>query len=348
MFNVLIPDGVEPPFGPEEMVFAGRASIVAPHVRDASELERAVWSNADAVLAWHEITIGARVIGWLDRCRVIVRVGVGFDNVDLAAAAQRGIPVCNVPDYGTHDVADHALALYLTMARRIVLYDEATRAGNWAWTNGSGPLSRISDSTIGVIGLGRIGTAAARRFAVLGASVVFYDPYKEDGYDKALGIHRADSLSELLEQSDAVSLHVPLTPETFGLVDRRFVAALKPGALLINTARGKTMDLDAVHEGLLSRRIGGTGLDVLPLEPADPSHPLIQAWRDRAPWLAGRLVITPHVAFYNEQSVVEMRRKAAREALRVLEGQQPRNCVNLVQLREFGNRAAAPSRDAPV
>lgn len=346
MFKVLIPDGVEPPRGPEELVFGGKAAILAPHVSDAGELDRAVWADADAVLAWHEITLDARVISWLDRCRVIVRVGVGFDNVDLAAAARRGIPVCNVPDYGTHDVADHALALFLASARRIVAYDEATRAGHWARTTGSEPLRRISDSTIGVIGLGRIGTAAARRFAALGADVVFHDPYKEDGYDKALGIRRADSLGELLGQSDAVSLHVPLTDETFQLVDQRFVAALKPGALLINTARGKTMDLDAVHEGLLSRRIAGAALDVLPSEPPDPNHPLIQAWRARAPWLAGRLVITPHVAFFNEQSVAEMRRKAARQALDVLEGQPPRNCVNLVQLREAGNAAAAPGRHA--
>jgi len=328
MFTVLIPDCVDAPCVPEEDVFTGRARIVAPHVHDAQALDRAIWGSADAVLAWHEVQFDATVIDWLERCRVIVRVGVGFDNVDLAAAGRRGIPVCNVPDYGTHDVADHAIALYLSIARRIVAYDEVTRSGRWQWACRPQLPRRISESTVGVIGLGRIGTATARRFTGFGARVVFYDPYKEDGYDKALSLERAESLQELLARADAVSLHVPLTDETRGLVSHSFVRGMKPGALLVNTARGKTVDLDALDEGLRSGPIEAAALDVLPAEPPDPTHPLIAAWRQRAPWLSGRLVITPHVAFYNAESLEEMRHKAASEALRVLEGHAPRNCVN--------------------
>jgi len=332
VFTVLIPDALTSSTAPEQEILGEQAAIISPRALDARTIAEPSWAAADALLVWHHVTIDATVIGWLDRCRVIVRAGVGFDNVDLAAAGRRGIKVCNVPDYGTGDVADHAVALFLALARGVVAYDEAVRTGAWGWDVLNQRIRRVSEMAVGIIGLGRIGTATARRIQALGAPVGFYDPYKEDGYDKALGVWRADTLRELLAKSDVVSLHVPLTDETSRMVDDDFVQAMKPGALLINTARGKTMDLDAVYRGLRSGHIAAAGLDVLPQEPPDAAHPLVKAWRERAAWLTGRLVLTPHVAFYSAEALEEVRRKAASEVLRVLQGMEPRNCVNRAYL----------------
>lgn len=332
MITVLIPDALTSTTTPEQEILGDEAVIISPRVLDARTIAQPSWAAADALLVWHHVTIDATVIGWLDRCRVIVRAGVGFDNVDLVAAGRRGIKVCNVPDYGTGDVADHAVALFLALARGVVAYDEAVRTGAWGWDALNRPIRRVSEMVVGIIGLGRIGTATCRRMQALGASVGFYDPYKEDGYDKALGVWRADTLRDLLDKSDVVSLHVPLTDETERMVDGEFVRTMKPGALLVNTARGRTMDLDAVYQGLRSGHIGGAGLDVLPEEPPPAAHPLVKAWRERAAWLTGRLVLTPHVAFYSAEALDEVRRKAAAEVLRVLQGREPRNCVNRAHL----------------
>jgi phosphoglycerate dehydrogenase-like enzyme len=292
------------------------------------------WRKADAILLWHDVTLDSAAMAKLDRCRVIVRFGVGVDNVDLAAAAARGICVCNVPDYGTNDVADHTIALLLALCRGLFGYDAAARQGMWSWESVEN-LHRLTGAVLGIIGLGRIGTAAARRAQAHGMRVVFYDPYKEYGYGKALGVDRVSELPALLRQVEAVSVHVPLTDETRGMVGEEFTQSLKPGAVLINTSRGATMDLDAVERALRSGQLRGAGLDVLPQEPPDPNHPLIKAWREQEPWLLGRLIITPHAAFYNTESYIEMRTKAAREALRVLNGARPRNCVNEHFLRSL-------------
>lgn len=326
-FRVLIPDRLEPPADIEQAIFGNDADIILPMASHEDEVPDEAWRKADAILLWHDVKLDSGVIAKLDRCRVIVRFGVGFDNVDLAAAGARGIYVCNVPDYGTNDVADHAIALLAALYRGLFGYDAAARRGVWSWQSVK-DLHRLTGATLGLIGLGRIGTATARRAQALGMRVVFYDPYKEDGYDKALGVERTYQFSALLQQADAVSLHVPLTDETKGMVSEEFFQLLKPGAILINTSRGLTMDLDAVERALRSGRLQGAGLDVLPQEPPNPRHPLIKAWRDQEPWLVGRLIITPHAAFYNSESYTEMRAKAAQEASRVLNGERPRNCVN--------------------
>jgi len=181
---------------------------------------------------------------------------------------------------------------------------------------------------LGIIGLGRIGTATALRAKAFGMRVVFYDPYIPDGQDKALGVTRCYELADLLAQADVVSIHTPLTSETRGMANAAFFSMLKPGAIFINTARGAIVDLDALTEALRSGQVGAAGLDVLPQEPPDPDHPLIRAWRARESWIAYRLIITPHAAFYCEEAYREMRMKAALEAKRVLAGQKPRNCVN--------------------
>jgi len=326
---VLIPDRLRPPADVEQEVFGPEVRILTPCALHTSEISDEVWASVDAILAWHELQFTADVIAKLERCQVIVRVGVGFDNVDLEAAGRQGIMVCNIPDYGTADVADHAIGLMLALARGIYAFSEQVRASNdnWHW-NAAGTLHRLADATLGIIGLGRIGTATALRAKAFGMRVVFYDPYIPDGQDKALGVTRCYELADLLAQADVVSIHTPLTSETRGMANAAFFSMLKPGAIFINTARGAIVDLDALTEALRSGQVGAAGLDVLPQEPPDPDHPLIRAWRARESWIAYRLIITPHAAFYCEEAYREMRMKAALEAKRVLAGQKPRNCVN--------------------
>jgi lactate dehydrogenase-like 2-hydroxyacid dehydrogenase len=326
-WSILIPDRLSPPADVEAAALGEDAKFDLPVAGDGATISDAMWRRADAVLAWHEVRLHAGVIEKLDRCKVIVRVGAGFDNVDLEAAGRRGIPVCNVPDYGTNDVADHAMSLYLGLARGIIGYDRAARSGAWSW-DCAGALRRVTGSSLGIVGLGRIGTAVAMRAKAFGLHVLFYDPYKAVGYDKALGIERVFRLDDLLTQSDAVTLHTPLTEETRHLAGKDFFRGLKEGAIFINTARGACCDLEALHEALRSNRLRGAGLDVLEQEPPDPRHPLIQAWRLQEEWIDGRLLITPHAAFYNRESYAELRRKAAEEACRVLTGATPRSCVN--------------------
>lgn len=337
-FHILIPDRSTPPLDVEEAVVGKAATLTALQASDARQVSDEHWKSADALLMWHDVHLNEETIQKLKRCQVIVRIGVGFDNVDIAAAGKAGIQVCNVPDYGTEDVADHTMALLLTLSRGIFQYEHAARQDDWSWHTGDS-LRRLRGSQLGIIGLGRIGIAMARRAQAHDIRVQFYDPYVKDGMDKALGLTRVESLTELAETSDTVSLHVPLTSETQNLVDATFLARMKPGSLLVNTCRGGTMDLDALHLSLASGRLRGAGLDVLPEEPPPSDHPLIRAWKSQADWLRGRFILTPHAAFFNQESHAEMRRKGAEEALRVLQGHAARNCVN----REY--LVTSPARD---
>ncbi len=261
------------------------------------------------------------------RARVIVRSGVGFDNLDGKAWGAMGVPVMNVPDYGTSEVADHAIALMLALTRGIATYHEQIRDGGWSW--GAAPLVlRLREAVFGVVGLGRIGLAAANRARAFGMRVMFYDPYQPAGFDLATGFARAPSLAALMADSDVLSVHCPLTAETRGLISADALAAAKPGLVLVNTARGPVVDLDALAAALRSGRVGGAALDVLPTEPADPGHPLIAAWRAREPWLEGRLTISPHAAFYSPASVIDLRRKSVETALGFLRTGDLARCVN--------------------
>ena len=181
---------------------------------------------------------------------------------------------------------------------------------------------------MGIIGVGRIGTATLMRARSFGMHIIFYDPYVNDGYEKALGVDRVYSLEDLAKASDIVSIHTPLSEETNKMIGKRFFSVLKPGATIINTARGPIIDLEALYEAMKNNTVRASGLDVLPIEPSDDSQTLIHAWEKRELWIRDRLVVTPHVAFYSPESYKEMRRKAAEEALRVVEGEEARNCVN--------------------
>ena len=217
-----------------------------------------------------------------------------------------------MPDYGTTEVADHAIALMLALRRGTTIYDAAVmREPHAGWDYRVAPLiARLKGATFGIVGLGRIGLATARRAAAFDMRVVFYDPYLPNGIDLAVGYERVHSLAALFAASDVVSIHAPLSDETRGMIGAEAFAAARPGMVLVNTARGPIVDLDALHDALRSGKVGGAGLDVLPKEPVDAGHPLIKAWRAREAWIDGRLVLTPHAAFYSPSSLEDLHRKS--------------------------------------
>lgn len=297
--------------------------------------------RADAVLNCRSRhLLPKRLIDRMDRAKVIAQAGVGFNHIDIEAAAARGIPVCNTPDYGTREVADHAIALMLALVRGVAAYDARLRQRDDAWSTLKLPLPpvrRLAGLTFGVVGLGRIGTAAALRARAFELEIAFHDPHLPPGQELALGFRRFTTLDELLAASDIVSLHCPLTAETANLIDDRSLSALKPGAILINTSRGGVVDLDAVERALRSGRLCAAALDVLPKEPLDRTQSLLAAWSRGESWLEGRLVVTPHAAFYTPESLADMRRLSMLAIVEFLKEGRLRACVNLRQLAEHGH-----------
>ena len=293
-----------------------------------SDVTDAQWAAADAVVSAPDVPAEFR--SKLERCRILVTPKVGFDNIDLAAWAELGIPVCNVPDYGTQEVADHAMALLLSLMKGITFHTrELKQDPRGLWRPALNPYGkRLSSCVFGVVGLGRIGTAAVLRAKAFGMDVVVYDPYISNGSELAVGVRRVHSLTELFSQCDIVSVHAPLSEETEKLINAEVLAASKPGLVLINTARGPIIDLDALYDALRADQVQAVGLDVLPVEPADPDHPLIKAWAAGEEWIDHRLLITPHSAFFTPESVYDMRFKGGEVALTYLQDGRLQNCVN--------------------
>ncbi|HBK05542.1 MAG TPA: C-terminal binding protein [Acetobacteraceae bacterium] len=264
------------------------------------------------------------------RLRAICRMGVGYDILDRAAAAERRITIMNVPDYGTTEVADHAMALALSLRRGLLLHHEAQRAeppAGWRYIND--PLvKRSSVQTFGIVGMGRIATAVALRAKAFGFRVVFYDPYLPNGVELGLGIERAATLAALLGQTDTLSVHTPLTRETRGLLGMKELSLLPRGAVVVNTARGPIIDIDALATLLKSGHLSGVGLDVVPVEPpVEPVPELMRAYRAREDWTLGRLIITPHAAFYSPQAWDDIRAKSAETMRAALLGPKAQNVI---------------------
>lgn len=327
-FQVVIADFITDAMLPEREILGDVASIVSLGASREDELVGHV-EQADAVMIYHNITISERIIARLQKCKLIIRCGVGFDNVDCAAARARGIPVANVPDYGTEEVADSAIGLMLALTRGIAFLNRRLQrqAGEWNYMQAV-PLLRLRGRVFGIIGLGRIGTAAALRAKALGMDVAFYDPYVRDGYDKALGVRRVEKFEELLQQVFVLSLHCPLTDETRHMVDARALALMPSGSYLVNTSRGATVDTAAIPDAIRRGQLAGAGIDVLPSEPPPPDHPLVVAWRDPNDPCHDRVILNPHAAFYSEEGLLDIRVKAARTVRRALLGEPIRNVVN--------------------
>jgi C-terminal binding protein len=328
MDRVVITDFLRDDLAPER---AGLGTLAAVEALDASCEDELVGriETADAIMMYHNLSLTRRTIERLERCRLIVRCGAGVDNVDHAFARSRGIDVANVPDYGTEEVADSALALALALVRGVNLYNVRLRErpDPWAYTV-AGPIRRLRGRTFGIVGLGRIGTAAALRARALGMEVGFFDPYRPDGADKALGVRRFDSPRELFAASHILSLHCPLTDETRHLVDAESLGWLPHGAVLVNTARGAIVDTTAIPSALVSGQLAGAGIDVLDGEPPAADNPLLTAWRDPSHPAYERLIVNPHAAFYSEEGLLDMRTKGTEACRRALLGLPVRNVVN--------------------
>ena len=265
------------------------------------------------------------------KLRFVCRMGVGYDGIDRIACAQRQIVVLNVPDYGTTEVADHAMALALSLRRGLLLHLEAQRADPPApWRYINDPLvKRNGVQTMGIVGMGRIATAVALRAKAFNFRVMFFDPHLPNGVELGLGIQRAKTLEELLSQTDTLTVHTPLTPETRNLLGLKELSMLPKGAVLINTARGPIVDIDAVATLLKSGHLSGAGIDVVPVEPpVEPVPELIRAYRAREPWTIGRLIITPHAAFYSPQAWDDIRSKGAETMAAALLGQKLQNVID--------------------
>ena len=304
------------------------------------------YAQADAVLNCRSAhLIPAAVVAKLARCRAIQQGGVGYGHVDLLAAARRGIAVLNTPDYGTTEVADHAVALALNLLRGIQAYDRRLRRSNSSWDARSlKAVRRLPGLRVGIVGLGRIGTAAALRFKAFGMQVGFCDPYLPVGHELALGFDRFHSLDNLMARSDVVSVHAVLTPETRHIINARTLALLPPGAVLVNTSRGALVDLGAVRQALESGKLMAAGLDVFETEPLDRADPLISAWINGEEWLDERLILTPHAAFYSDSSLKDMRRLSMQYLIGYLRAGDARTCVNTDLLKQH---APAPADAGP-
>lgn len=275
--------------------------------------------DADALINQYA-PLTRQVLSQLKNCKVIVRYGVGVNNVDLEAASEYGIQVCNVPDYGIDEVSDHALALMYTLTRKTLLLANAVRKGEWDFSI-SRPILRLRKQVVGVVGLGRIGSAFAKKAYGAGFKVIGFDQKRTIRED--MSFMESVSFEELLQQSDIISIHCPLTEQTKNMFGEKELRSMKNSAYLINTARGGIIDEVALDQALREGWIAGAALDVLELEPPRPDHPLLQH---------DTFIATPHVAWYSEQAFDELKRKAAEEAVRVLTGQEPLNRVNPIKV----------------
>lgn len=243
--------------------------------------------------------INAKVFTARPGIRIVSRIGTGVDNVDTADAKRHGVWVANSPDYGIGEVATHALAMTLSLLRHLPWYDRDIRQGTWGHSS-AGKLRRVGKLTLGILGLGRIGKRMAYLARNCFKRVIACDPYIIDG-DFPAYVERA-SLEQLFSQGDAISLHVPLTQETRGIVNASLFKLMKPESYLVNTSRGAVVNIDDLLDALNSGRLEGAALDVLPVEPPPAGYPLLQH---------PRVILTPHTAFYSDESEIELRRKAA-------------------------------------
>jgi D-3-phosphoglycerate dehydrogenase len=282
----------------------------------------AVARDAHAVIAQYS-TVGARAIDSFTQCRVVARYGTGVDIVNVDAATRRGILVTNVPnDWCEDEVADHAVALLLAQARKLREYDRQTRAGVWRWQSGQ-PIYRLRGRIMGLLAFGAIAQAIARRASGFGITVIAHDPFADPATMEAHGVEPV-SFDQLVAQSDFLVIQAPLTPETHNLFDEAQLRRLKPNAILINTARGPIVNDGALYRALKEGWIAGAGVDDIAEEPAKQSD-----WRPTNPLFGlDNVIITPHAAYYSEESIRTVRQFAAEEVVRVLSGQPARSPVN--------------------
>lgn len=326
---VLVTDYTWPNIDIERAILSGvDAEVLVAQTGEEDELI-ALAPQVDAILS-NLRKLRRPTIEAATKCQIIVRYGVGLDNIDIAAATECGIAVANVPDYCTDEVSDEVMALLLCGARGIIPYDRSVHSGTWDIKVGK-PLFRIKGRTLGIIGFGLIGQAIVPKAQAFGLRVVACDPYVDSNEMLQRGVMPMD-LDTLLREADFVTLHVPLAPETRGLINHTNLWKMKPTAWLINTSRGPVVDTTALYDALCQKRLAGAGLDVLPQEPPDFNDPL---------FTLPNVIVTPHTAYYSEGSLHELQAKAAERVAEALSGRLPGSLVNPAILSQSNRRLIA-------
>lgn len=307
----------------------GLAIVKTEQEKSGRELGQ-VLRDAAAVMIDADTQITKSVVDEMEKCKIIVAVSVGYDHVDLNAAANKGIYVSNVPGYCAEEVADQTIGLMLAITRKFPILERATREGRWDDWTAAEPIYRLRGRTLGIVGLGRIGTAVALRAKPLGLNVIAYDPYIPIGKDVSLGVKSVD-FETLLRESDVFTMHAPLTDETRGMFGPKEFEKMKHGVFIINTARASIVDHQALVRALESGKVAGAGLDVFEKEPPDQNDPLLRM---------DNVIVTPHTGFLSVESQIDRQSMAVDEVARVLRNERPRSAVNL-ELISKPNRSSA-------
>ena len=284
--------------------------------------------NITILLVWHE-KIDKKYLNKFPKLKAVIRYGVGYDNVDLKELKKRNIIFCNTPDYGVDEVSDTTIAMILNAVRGITNYNSIAKTLSASWQeNIIKSIKRTSNLNLGVIGAGRIGGAVLLKAKALNFNTFFYDPYKDSGYEKLLNAKRFENINHLLNKCDIISIHTPLTKMTEGLVDQNFIKKLKKNCIFVNTARGEIVkNLDNLYYALLKKNIYFVALDVLPDESLPiKSSKLLNEWKSNSQ-LSNRILINPHTSYYSRESFIEMREKAAKNALNIINNKRPNNII---------------------
>lgn len=308
--TVPVTDYTFPSLDPERAVLEPLGARLAPHQCRVEDETAAATAGARVVLAQFA-PVTRRVLAGLAPGATVVRYGIGVDNIDLAAARELGVRVAYVPDYCIDEVADHTVALLLGLMRKLPTLEAELRGGGWGGIAAARPMPALGESTVGLLGLGRIGRAVVARLRPFGCRLLAHDPALGEADAAALGVARADR-DTVLREAHAVSLHMPLTPQTRHAIGPEALALMRPGAVVVNTARGGLVDAEALAEALHAGQIGGAGLDVFEAEPLPADSPL------RA---APRLILTPHMSWYSDGAITRLQTLAAEEAARALRGE---------------------------
>lgn len=313
--NVVISDYVWDSVDVERRILGPDVDVVALRTKTEDEFLEAA-ADCDALLNTYAGPITAKAMARMDRCKIIARYGIGVDTIDLDAATDAGIIVTNNPTYCVEEVADHTVALLLSAARKTALLDRSVRGGRWD-VMAAAPMRRLSTQTLGLVGFGNIARRVAARLAAFGMAVLWYDPFVQAGQFDAPG-EKVD-FDTLLARADFVSIHSPLLPETRGLFNDAAFAKMRPGAILVNCARGAVVDQDALVRALDAGRLAGAALDTTVPEPLPAEHPL--RGRDT-------VILNPHAAWYSVEAFAELQSGAPGEVARVLRGEMPLHVVN--------------------
>jgi D-3-phosphoglycerate dehydrogenase / 2-oxoglutarate reductase len=323
---VAVTDSVFPNLEPAKQALSELHAEVKLADAPTPEAILAVAREADGLLVTYA-KVPAQIIEQLARCKIIARFGIGVDNVDIDAATRAGIIVTNVPEYCEDEVSDHAMAMLLTLIRKIPFANKRAHAGKWEMTAVI-PIHRLRGRVLGLVGFGKIPKLVATKAQAFGLQVQTYDPYLTAETTTKFNV-KLVTLPELLSTSDYISVHTPLTPETNRMFNADAFRQMKRGALLVNTARGPLVDVEALVDALEAGQLAGAALDVLPQEPPAPGLRLLG--RDD-------VILTPHTGFYSEESMVDLQTKAAQQVALVLSGKEPRYPINLKQLQSQKKR----------